>query len=235
MLSKNGCKILFSKWMKNEMATTMKTTLEMGKPKGGVTMIHMMIHIQSVLRSHEQTLQLCNPHTHTHNYKASPQISASFADRPSERERWRGGRDFEAFFILFLLTVPLEGNTRAKLHTHDFISTSPFLKNDMTSPQRRSSKQVPDGSLTIAKTEENKECINVRAVAAFRIQSRISGLNPVVSPQSREIWSLVNEGMVKVPWKQFLGCLCISLAMATRSQSQLDGSCRETHWPSCHT
>lgn len=51
--------------MKNEMATTMKTTLEMGKPKGGVTVIHMMIHIQSVLRSHEQTLQLCNPHTHT--------------------------------------------------------------------------------------------------------------------------------------------------------------------------
>lgn len=72
--------------------------------------------------------------------------------RPAERERWRGSRDFEAFFILFFLTVPLEGNTLDKLHTPDFISTSPFLKNDMTSPQRRSSKQVPDGSLTIAKT-----------------------------------------------------------------------------------
>lgn len=107
--------------MKNEMATTMKTTFEIDKPKGGVTMTHMM-------------------------------ISTSFADRPSERERWRGSRNFEAFFILFFLTVPLEGNTLDKLHTPDFISTSPFLKNDMTSPQRRSSKQVPDGSLTIAKT-----------------------------------------------------------------------------------
>lgn len=57
------------------MKKTTKTTFEIDKPRGGVTMNHMM-------------------------------ISTSFADRPSERERWRDSRDFEAFFYSIFFNSP---------------------------------------------------------------------------------------------------------------------------------
>lgn len=149
----------------------------------------------------------------------------------------RCSRDFEAFFLFFFHQ---ESNWKETPRTNStpliLSSRLPFPLNDFpaAAAQRRFTAAVPPLQ-SLKKENSILMCAVAVAVAAFCTQSRIFGLDPVVSPQSREIWSLVNEGMVKVPWKQFLGCLRVSLAMATGRQSRVDGSSRETHWPSCHT